>query len=556
MLTQLYIRHFTLINELDIRFNRGFSVITGETGAGKSIILGAIGLLLGQRADTKSIKAGEDRCTIEAHFDISRYNLRPFFEENDIDYDENDCILRRELTVAGKSRSFINDTPVSLSLMRELGESLVDIHSQHQNLLLQKEDFQLNVVDIIANDKKQREEYRQAFRQYDLAKKALADFEEQCAKNRENEEFLRFQFSELDKAALETGEQEELEKKTQTLSHIEEIKSGLFEASQLLTQDATGAVEEVKGAADSLQRLVSVFPDIDEAAQRLDSSLIELRDIADEVDRRLQSIDFDPQEFQQATDRLDLIYSLEKKFHVSTVEDLIAEHDRVGKALSAIDGGGEALEEKRQEVACAHDKCKQAGAALTVLRQKAARLVEKEMQRRLAPLGIPKVRFSIDMQPTECTTSGMDKVSFLFSANSSTPLQPVAQVASGGEIARVMLSLKAMISGAVKLPTIIFDEIDTGVSGSVAEKMAETMREMGQQHRQVIAITHLPQIAAMGTTHYKVSKAETSQGTISKMRKLTDNERVSEIAQMLSGSNITQAAMDNARELLANAQKA
>lgn len=554
MLKQLYIKNFTLIDELNIDFHPGFSVITGETGAGKSIILGAIHLLLGQRADTRQIKEGRNKCIVEAYFDLSTYHLEDFFQRNNIDYDASDCILRREVSSSGKSRAFINDTPVSLTLMRECGELLVDIHSQHQNLLLQKEDFQMSVVDIIADDKPLLNDYKHHYADY---LQAVCKYEEQkklIAQNRDNEEFLRFQYNELDKANLQADEQESLESQVQTLSHIEDIKSALFQTTSLLSNDDNGAVNLVKNAADSLQNLVDVYPEIQDAAQRLESAGIELKDIADEVDHKLENIDFDPQQLQQMNDRLDELYSLEKKFHVSGVNELIVQRDQLKQEIANIDCGDDILADLEKAMNVTHDNCIKVGQRLSEARQQSAKKIEAEMHQRLVPLGIPKVRFSIDTQHTDCQPMGLDKISFLFSANSSTPLQPVAQVASGGEIARVMLSLKAMISGAVRLPTIIFDEIDTGVSGRVAEKMAETMREMAQQHRQVIAITHLPQIAAGGTSHYKVSKEETSEGTVSTMCELSNDERVREIAQMLSGSDISQAAIDNAQALL-NAQK-
>lgn len=552
MLKQLYIKDFTLIDELDINFNPGFSVITGETGAGKSIILGALQLLLGQRADSKLVKSGRKKCVIEGHFDLSNYHMEDFFNRNEIDYDPSECIVRREVSSNGKSRAFINDTPVSLNQMRELGDQLIDIHSQHQNLLLQKEDFQLNVVDIIADDSAQRAAYQKAYREWQARRKELEEFEAECKRNKENEEFLRFQFAELDKAKLVAGEERDLERQSQTLSHTEEIKGALYEASNALSADETGGVSLVKNATDKLRDITEVYPDIKDATDRLDSVYIELEDIAREIDNRMEDVEYDPQQLEIVNARLDLIYSLEQKFHASSTEELVAEHDRLAGQLQGIDGGDERLQELRQEMDVAYKQCRSLAVALSDVRKKAAKKVEAEMKSRLVPLGIPKVQFAINFQERECSPSGIDKVQFLFSANSSTSLQPIAQVASGGEIARVMLSLKAMISGAVKLPTIIFDEIDTGVSGRVAEKMAQIMREMGDNHRQVISITHLPQIAAMGATHYKVSKEETKDGTVSRMAMLTPEERVTEIAQMLSGSDITEAALANARALLNN----
>ena len=552
MLKQLYIKNFTLIDELDITFHSGFSVITGETGAGKSIILGALHLLLGARADSKQIKNGSSKCVVEAHFDLSLYGLETFFDEFGIDYDANDCIIRREVNDNGKSRAFVNDTPVALTTMRELGEQLIDIHSQHQNLLLQKEDFQLNVVDIIADNAQLRQSYLQAYNEYHKATKRFNDFQEASQKSKENEEFLRFQFSELDKAKLVAGEDEELEQQSRTLSHVEDIKSALYDASSALSSEDGGCVEKTKNASSRLHDITEVFPEIKDVDERLSSAYIELKDIAQEIERKLEDVDFDPRQLDEINSRLDLIYALEQKFHASSVDELINEYKRLQDELASIDGGDEQLEQLQQEMQEKYDVAMKLARKLSDARKKAAQKVEEGLKQRLVPLGIPNVKFKIEFKERDCSPSGIDKVSFLFSANSSTALQPVSQVASGGEISRVMLSLKAMISGAVKLPTIIFDEIDTGVSGRVAEKMAQIMKEMGDNHRQVLSITHLPQIAAIGATHYKVSKEETAQGTISHMQMLTEQERIEEIAQMLSGSDISEAAIANAKTLLKN----
>ena len=550
MLKQLYIKNFTLIDELNIQMHPGFSVITGETGAGKSIILGAIGLLLGNRADSKSIKAGRDRCVIEAHFDLSKYDMQQFFTDNDIDEDLSDTIIRRELTAAGKSRAFINDTPVSLTKMRELGEQLVDIHSQHQNLLLQKEDFQLNVVDIIAQDEKQRKNYEAAYNQYKQANQKLNALKAEIEKNRENEDFLRFQFKELDEAQLQNGEQEELEQEYEMLSHSEDIKTALYQADNHLSGDDGNIIERLKQTSEQLANIKDVYPEVTELLERIDSSYIELKDIAQEINGLTDHVEFDPARLETINERLDKLNSLQQKFHVRDLGELIETYHQLKEQLSHIDHSDEDVEALEQEVAQLLEKAQKQAKELTAIRTKAAKKVEEEMKQRLIPLGIPNVRFSISLTEKPLSHDGGDKVSFLFSANKSTPLQPVTQVASGGEIARVMLSLKAMISGAVKLPTIIFDEIDTGVSGKIAEKMAQIMVEMGNHERQVLSITHLPQIAAMGSHHYKVSKEETDNGTISRMTELSQQERVQEIAQMLSGSDVSEAALANAKELL------
>ena len=550
MLKHLYIKNFTLIDELDIEFRQGFSVITGETGAGKSIILGAIALLLGQRADSKAIKQGADKCVIEAHFDLTRYDMDAFFAENDIENDPEDCIVRRELLASGKSRAFINDTPVQLYMLKELGERLVDVHSQHQNLLLNKQDFQLGVVDIFSDDEKELAQYQQSFRQYQQVKQSLEDLKESIERNRQNADFLRFQCDELTQANLVEGEQEELEQRSDTMSHSEDIKRALYEADNALGAEQTGVVSALRSTLYELRKIGDVYPVAAELVERVDSCYIELKDIAQEVSSHLERIDFDPMEMDAVTNRLDKLYDLEKKYHVETVEELIAKRAELSEQLDNIENSDEALSALQQQLQQLHKQACQEADALTRLRAKAAKRIESEMQQKLVPLGMPHVRFSVEISPEPLGLSGQDKIAFMFSANTSTPLQPISQVASGGEIARVMLSLKAMISGAVKLPTIIFDEIDTGVSGKMAEKMAEMMQEMGDHGRQVISITHLPQIAALGTTHYKVEKQETAQGTVSSMKQLNETERIHEIAQMLSGSDVSEAAIANAKQLL------
>jgi DNA repair protein RecN (Recombination protein N) len=550
MLKHLYIRNYALIDELDIDFPAGFSVITGETGAGKSIILGAIGLLVGNRADIKSIKPGAKKCVIEAQFGIAGYGLEPLFTDNDVDFDPDECIVRRELSATGKSRSFVNDSPAPLQFLRQLGDKLIDIHSQHQNLLLQKEDFQLGVVDIIAHDDKQKELYSKSFNEYEKAKKALTDLQKSIEKARENEEFLRFQYNELQTAQLSDGIQEELEQESAALSHSEDIKSALFNADNILNADVDGIVGRAGEAADALHGIESVYPKVKELADRLDSAKVELADIAADVSADTDNVDFDPARLDEVNARLDNIYSLEQKHHVNTVAELIKIRDEIEKQLDGIDDGDNQLGELQKRVDDTSAACKKEATKLSALRKKAATEVEKQMSSRLIPLGMPNVRFKVDIQKKELSADGTDRILFLFSANKSTDLMPVAEVASGGEIARVMLSLKAMISGAVNLPTIIFDEIDTGVSGAIASKMAQLMKEMADAGRQVIAITHLPQIAAMGEAHYKVEKEETDTGTTSHMRRLTDDERISAIAAMLSGDNITEAALQNARELM------
>ena len=550
MLQQLYIRNFTLIERLDMTFNGGFSVITGETGAGKSIILGAIGLLKGQRADSKLIKRGSEKCVIEAHFNLSRYGMEKFFNDNDVEYDADDCIVRREITAAGKSRAFVNDTPVPLSVLKELGEQLIDVHSQHQNLLLGKQDFQMEIVDIIADDKDLLDNYRKAYGDYREKQRQLDDLQERLSSNKANADFLLFQYEELDRANLVEGEQETLEAQANQMSHYEDIKTALYQADKAMSAEGTGVTENLRTAINALHSIEGVLPMAGELASRMDADFIDLKDIADELEGQLDKVDFDPKELDSINDRLDRIYSLQKKYHCDTVSQLIEIRDNLKKQLDGIENGDYDLQQVKNEVAKSMKLAIQKADSITKVRKTAAKKIEEEIKQRLVALGMPNIQFTINLESSELSADGADKVAYMFSANRNMPMQPVAQVASGGEIARLMLSLKAMVSGAVKLPTIIFDEIDTGVSGKIAEKMADIMCEMGNNERQVISITHLPQIAAKGATHYKVYKEDRGDTTVSTMKLLCGEERVNEIAQMLSGSDITEAAISNARELL------
>lgn len=548
MLRQLHIKNFTLIDQLEVDFYPGFSVVTGETGAGKSIILGALGLLLGNRADSKVIKEGAQRCIVEAHFDIERYDMHSIFEENDIDYD-NECIIRREVNANGKSRAFVNDTPVGLSVLKELGEQLIDIHSQHQNLLLQKDDFQLSVVDIIAKSKATVEKYKAAYDAYHAAKTSLQKTKDSIAANAANADYVKFVYEELSELKLQENEDEELEQTQNTMQHSEDIKSSLYEIDTHMSDD-TGIIARMYRSLASLRTITGVYPQSEEIMERLDAAYIEVKDISAEVADMLESVDYDPDELQRINERLDRIYTLEHKHHVDSVNELRALEQQFKETLNNINNSEETLDELEKALEKALKEAESTAKELTKMRKAGAKLIEKEMAERLKPLGLPNVRFNVELSPVALSQNGADKVEFLFSANPGTPLRPVSEIASGGEIARVMLSLKAMLSGAVKLPTIIFDEIDTGVSGRVAEQMALIMKEMGLNERQVISITHLPQIAAMGSNHYKVYKEQDATETRSHMTHLNDEERVNEIAQMLSGSNITEAAIHNAKELL------
>ena len=550
MLKQLYIRNFTLIERLDMTFNGGFSVITGETGAGKSIILGAIGLLKGQRADSKLIKRGSEKCVIEAHFNLSRYGMEKFFNDNDVEYDADDCIVRREITAAGKSRAFVNDTPVPLSVLKELGEQLIDVHSQHQNLLLGKQDFQMEIVDIIADDKDLLDNYRKAYGDYREKQRQLDDLQERLTSNKANADFLLFQYEELDRANLVEGEQETLEAQANQMSHYEDIKTALYQADKAMSAEGTGVTENLRTAINALHSIEGVLPMAGELASRMDADFIDLKDIADELEGQLDKVDFDPKELDSINDRLDKIYSLQKKYHCDTVSQLIEIRDNLKKQLDGIENGDYDLQQVKNEVDKSMKLAIQKADSITKVRKTTAKKIEEEIKQRLVALGMPNIQFTINLESSELSADGADKVAYMFSANRNMPMQPVAQVASGGEIARLMLSLKAMVSGAVKLPTIIFDEIDTGERGKIAEKMADIMCEMGNNERQVISITHLPQIAAKGATHYKVYKEDRGDTTVSTMKLLCGEDRVNEIAQMLSGSDITEAAISNARELL------
>lgn len=556
MIRRLHIENYALIEHLDIEFHPGFSVITGETGAGKSIIIGAIGLLLGQRADSKAMKPGANRCVIESTFDLSAYQLDSFFSENDFDFDGAECIIRRELTASGKSRAFINDTPASLAQLKEIGEQLIDVHSQHKNLLLGKEDFQLNILDIVANHQTLLDEYRDAYKAYKASVRELESVQEEAKRSREDEDYLRFQVEQLANENLQEDEQAELEAEQETLEHAEDIKSALYTAANLLqsSTDGADALSLLKQGLSALRSISSVYVTANELAERLDSCYIELKDVAEELEGNAEDVEYNPQRLEQVNERLNTIYTLQKKHGVDTVGELLALQEELEEKLMRITHSDEMLEELRQKVDAQHKQCLQLAEQLSKERQRVAKQVEQEMQERLLPLGMPNVQFkcSVIVHPSELTPTGYDQVQFLFNANKSGDLKPVSQIASGGEIARVMLSLKALIAGAVKLPTIIFDEIDTGVSGSIAEKMARIMQEMGQNERQVISITHLPQIAAMGAHHYKVYKEDTEDATLSHIVPLTAEQRVEEIAHMLSGEKLTQAALDNARSLLNN----
>ncbi len=550
MLRSLYIQNYALIEKLDIGFDSGFSVITGETGAGKSIILGAIGLLLGQRADVKSIRKGASKCIIEARFDVSAYGMQPFFEANELEY-EDECILRRELYASGKSRAFINDTPASLVQMKELGELLIDVHSQHQNLLLNKEGFQLNVLDLLSHDDAELAAYQKLYNDWRQARQDLEALVARAEQSRADEDYIRFQLEQLEEANLTDGEQEELEQEAEMLTHAEDIKAGLYRAGQALNADEGSVLEALKDCQNTMMGLRSVFAPAGELADRLDSVYIELKDISQELADKEEEVEFNPARLDEVNARLNLIYSLQQKHRVDTVKALLSLQESYALQLSAITSSDEDIARLEAQVKELFSQVTAQAQVLTEARTRAAREVERQMAARLVPLGMPNVRFQVEMGVRkEPGVHGADTVNFLFSANKNGVLQNISSVASGGEIARVMLSVKAMIAGAVKLPTIVFDEIDTGVSGEIADRMADIMQEMGDNDRQVISITHLPQIAARGRAHYKVYKEDNEVETNSHIRRLTDDERVEELAHMLSGATLTEAALNNARALL------
>lgn len=551
MLKHLYIKNYALIEELDLDFNEGFSVITGETGAGKSILLGAISLLLGQRADTKSIQQGASRCIIEAHFDIADFGLQSFFESNDLTYDGAECILRREINSAGKSRAFINDTPASVSDLKLLGEHLVDIHSQHQNLLLGSEDFQLNVLDILAQNDADLQQYRHLYRQYREAEEQLQQMVTNSQREKDELDFIRYQVEQLEAFKPQQGEDEELQQECDMLNHAEDIKSALYQMDGILSNDENGLLDALRSVRQQLQNLSRIYPQAEELENRVDSTYIELQDINSEIASQAESIEYNPERLTYVSERLDQLYSLEQKHHVDSSDALMERLDDLRQQLDAIENADEAIENLRHLVEQRKQEVLQQAHKLTEQRQQVAKQVEQEMVERLKPLGMPNVNFSIQFATDTPGERGQDRVTYFFNANKNATPQPIASIASGGEIARIMLSLKALICGTKNMPTIIFDEVDTGVSGRIAECMAKTMREMSAPHgRQVISITHLPQIAAVGTSHYKVYKEDTEERTLSHIVPLTHEERIHEIAHMLSGEDLTEAAIENAKQLL------
>ncbi|WP_313382037.1 DNA repair protein RecN [Proteiniphilum saccharofermentans] len=550
MLKSLYIQNFALIDSLRIGFDPGFSVISGETGAGKSIILGALSLILGQRADVKQIKQDAERCVIEGVFDVSAYHLASFFEEMDWVYDGEECILRREIWSNGKSRAFVNDSPVYLNDLKGLGDRLIDIHSQHQNLSLNDNFFQLNVVDLLADTRKERADYGEAYAVYRASERALGDLREQSRKNREEEDYLRFQYSALEEMNLQPGEQAQLEEELEAVSHAEEIKTGLYAATALLSEEERSVESMLRTVADTLHNVQRFYPKLSELVSRVDSAFIELKDVREEIAGYFEEVEFDPGRRELLEERLSAIYDLQKKHSATTVEELITLRDEMGRKLENIDSLDERLQALEKETGEKRETMMARAEMLSVKRKKAIPRIEKELVERLAYLRMPNVKFQCEFKTKEMPdATGADTVQFLFSANKNVAPQPVSQIASGGEMSRLMLCIKSMIAGATSLPTIIFDEIDTGTSGEVADRVGAIMEEMGTR-MQVIGITHLPQIASKGTAHFLVYKEDLGNIVTTKIKELTPEERIQEIARMLSGTEITEQAIENAKVML------
>ncbi len=550
MLKRLSIENYALIDSLQINFDRGFTVITGETGAGKSIILGALSLILGQRADLRQVKPDEPKCVIEGLFDISAYRLRSLFEEHEWNYEGDECILRREIWSTGRSRAFINDSPVYLNDLKLLGERLIDIHSQHQNLSLNDNQFQLNVVDLLAGTGKELASYREAYTAYRAAEKGLLKLREQYRRNREEEDYLRFQYNTLTEASLELGEQERLEEELETLTHSEEIKSGLFEVSNLLSGEQQNVEALLRMVRDRLQSLKIVYARVGALSERVESAYLDLKDVGEEASRLFELVEFDSGRQQVVEERLSVLYDLEKKYGVADLEGLLALRDEIGNKLQQIESLDEHLEEKEKEVAEKRSVMLEKATRLSEKRRSATADIEQQLIARLEYLKMPHARFNCQIATgREPEATGIDDVEFLFSANKNRVPQPVSQIASGGEISRLMLSLKAMIGGATALPTIIFDEIDTGTSGEIADRVGAVMKNMSRE-MQVIGITHLPQIASKGEIHFAVYKKERDNSVVTEIGRLSSEERVGEIARMLSGAEVTEQAVANARVML------
>ena len=551
MLKHISIRNYALIESVEVDFTSGFSVITGETGHGKSVFLGAVSMLLGQRSDVKAIREGADKCIIEGCFDISGFGLQPFFEENEIDYDD-ECIVRRELTASGRSRVFVNDTPVGVTQLKEIGAKLIDIHSQHQNLLIADKNYQLSVLDTLADDKLLLDRYSKEYNAYLSLVREIERMKEELEKSRRDEEWLRFQMNELESASLKEGELEELEQEVQELSHSEEIQAALYGACNAIDSDERGSLlTALRDASSALSRIASHYGAAEELSERLESNYIELKDCCSEMMQRAERVQFAPDRLEFVERRIALIYDLQKKHRVATVGELIALYNDISVRLERISCGDDDIKDAEKQLSALRAGMADIAGELTEKRWQSAERLKNDITAILVNLGMPMIRFEVDMKRTsDFTSNGVDSVNFLFSANSSSAPQPLCDVASGGEMSRVMLALKSLVASQRNQPTLIFDEVDTGVSGVIAERMGRLMQQMGGANRQVLSITHLPQVAALGVNHYKVYKEETEKGTVTNMIKLDQQERVREIAQMMSGEVLTDAAINAANLLL------
>jgi len=551
MLNSLSVKNFALIDELEINFNSGFSIITGETGAGKSILLGALSLLLGQRADTSVIKDQNQKCVVEGTFDIKNYNLKNLFDEIEVDYFE-ETIIRREIGQNGKSRAFINDSPVNLNQLKEIASNLIDIHSQHETLKLNDANFQLDIVDVFCKNNSLLEEYNNIFQKYKNLQKELISAKNEAEKSKHEQEFLQSKFDELEQAKLQEDEQEELEKEQDKLTHTEEIKQNLSKIFSALSGEEFPVILQLKSSVEAARNISKYLQKADEFYKRLESCYIELEDISSEVEIQNNDIEFNPERLQFINDRLDLIYGLQKKHKLQTVKDLIELKKQLNHKLITINSFDENIEKLEKELDLCLKELQNAANQLSEKRKKAAPKIEKEILEILKQVGMLNSTFEVrQTKLKEFSETGKDEINFMFSANKNVDLQHISKVASGGELSRLMLSIKSIISKSKALPTIIFDEIDTGVSGEIADKMGNILKLMSEK-LQVLNITHLPQVAAKGDYHYKVYKSEEKNTTSSKIKLLTNDERLNEIAKMLSGENITQAAIENAKVLLSN----
>jgi DNA repair protein RecN (Recombination protein N) len=549
MLVKLAVQNYALIRELDLSFENGLTIITGETGAGKSILLGALSLILGSRADSSVLLDLTEKCIVEGTFRIEDYDLEDFFTRNDIDFDSL-AILRREINPAGKSRAFINDTPVVLNVLKELGDRLIDIHSQHQTLMLNSNAFQLNIIDSFAATGQLKEKYRSEYSGFRRLQKEYNDLKEKHEKNRADLDYYQAQLNQLEEARLKPGEQEELEKEQELLEHAGEIKMALEAASRLLSDETASVLSLLREARTTIGKIDSFLPDELKILARLDSSFIELDDISNEVARLEQETEADPGRLEHVNGRLDTLYSLFRKHRAKDLDELIVRKKEIENTLTSIVGSDDRLNELTKLLKPATESLAASARMISEKRKSALPAIESKITEQLKQLGIPNARFEISLMRTaDYTSSGTDTADFLFSANRQTRPENIARIASGGELSRVMLSLKSLLTRSMNLPTIIFDEIDSGVSGEVADKVGQILLGMGK-YMQVINITHLPQVASRGNVHYHVYKEDTGDSTITRVKLLTAEERVQEVARLLSGSEVTETAIKNARELI------